>query len=284
VLFVYDQNGQLLGEYDATGKAIREYVWLGDTPIAVFVPPVLQANPPVVYFIHADHLGTPQVVVDKNNAVRWQWFTEPFGVTVVNNNPGGLGAFTFPLRFPGQYADQESGLSYNYFRTYDNSTGRYTTPDPIGLAGGINPFAYVENQPTKYTDPSGLQSQSDPGEGRPSSPGPGLWSPVPEANRTIARWLDRAFKTKEKEECPPPRRECKLYDGEFHLDVGDSDIYPSEEGGKPKTVHFGGTIYCFYRCPSGDHRVRSHYAPPGMEAMFNTKQKVMNWCPQTLDD
>ncbi len=113
VIFAYDQQGHLLGEYDSTGKAIREYVWLGDTPIAVFVPPVLQANPPVVYFIHADHLGTPQVVVDKNNAIRWQWFTEPFGVTVVNNNPSNLGAFTFPLRSPGQYADQESGLFYN---------------------------------------------------------------------------------------------------------------------------------------------------------------------------
>jgi len=94
--------------------------------------------------------------VDKNNAVRWQWFTEPFGVTAANTNPSGLGAFTFPLRFPGQYADQESGLNYNYFRTYDNSTGRYTQSDPIGLDGGINTYAYVSNRPTTNVDPSGL--------------------------------------------------------------------------------------------------------------------------------
>jgi RHS repeat-associated protein len=61
-------------------------------------------------------------------------------------------------RSPGQYYDQEKGLHYNYHRYYDPKTGRYLTPDPIGLRGGINLFAYVGNNPTGYVDPSGLQS------------------------------------------------------------------------------------------------------------------------------
>jgi RHS repeat-associated protein len=158
VLFAYDQSGQLLGEYDATGKALREYIWLGTTPVAMFTPdPANAANPPLVYFIHADHIDTPRVVVDKNNKTRWRWLAEPFGTTAPETNPSGLGAFTQNLRFPGQYADQETGLNYNYFRDYDPSLGRYVQSDPIGLAGGVNTYAYVGGNPLRDADPEGLQ-------------------------------------------------------------------------------------------------------------------------------
>ena len=58
--------------------------------------------------------------------------------------------------YPGQYYDQETGLHYNYFRYYNPQTGRYITPDPIGLEGGINLFAYVQNDPMNFIDPWGL--------------------------------------------------------------------------------------------------------------------------------
>lgn len=157
VIFVYDQSGHLLGEYDSTGKALREYVWLGDTPLALFTPdPAGAANPPLIYFVFADHLDTPRIVVNTGNQMRWRWLAEPFGTTAPENNPSGLGAFTFNLRFPGQYFDSESGLAYNHFRDYDPTTGRYAQSDPIGLAGGINTYAYVGGNPLSYTDRQGL--------------------------------------------------------------------------------------------------------------------------------
>lgn len=158
VLFAYDQAGQLLGEYDNTGNALREYIWLEDTPVALFTPdpanPV--ANPPVAYFIQADHLNTPRVVLSKSNQVRWRWLAEPFGTTAPETNPSALGAFTQNLRFPGQYADSETGLSYNTMRDYDATLGRYVQSDPIGLAGGINTYAYVGGNPVGRIDPIGL--------------------------------------------------------------------------------------------------------------------------------
>jgi RHS repeat-associated protein len=157
VVFVHDQAGHLLGEYDQNGAAIREYVWLRDTPIAMFMPdPVNPSGEPLVYYIHTDHLNTPRVVVDKNNATRWRWLAEPFGTTAPEVNPSGLSSFTFNLRFPGQYADAESGLFYNYFRYYAPDGGAYRQSDPIGLGGGINTYGYAGGSPTQYVDPRGL--------------------------------------------------------------------------------------------------------------------------------
>ncbi|MFY1667621.1 RHS repeat-associated core domain-containing protein [Pseudomonas sp. Pseu.R1] len=59
------------------------------------------------------------------------------------------------LRFQGQYLDRETGLHYNTFRFYDPDVGRFTTPDPIGLAGGLNLYAYAPN-PVGWVDPWGL--------------------------------------------------------------------------------------------------------------------------------
>lgn len=74
-----------------------------------------------------------------------------------DENPSSLGALEFNLRFPGQYADKETNLYYNYFRDYDPVLGRYEQSDPIGLYGGLNTYAYVGSQVTSRTDPTGLQ-------------------------------------------------------------------------------------------------------------------------------
>ncbi len=75
-----------------------------------------------------------------------------------DENPSGQGAFEFPLRFPGQYADNESNIHYNYFRNYDTTIGRYVESDPIGLRGGMNTYAYVKGNPLKWSDAKGLDT------------------------------------------------------------------------------------------------------------------------------
>jgi RHS repeat-associated protein len=156
VIYLYDEEGQLLGEYDHEGRAIREYVWLQNVPIAVFAPNAADANgPPLVFYIHADHLNAPRAVVDTDGMTRWRWLAEPFGTTAPEVDPSGRGPLAFGLRFPGQVADAESGLFYNDTRYYDSTLGRYTTADRIGQAGGINLYGYVDGNPVNAVDPTG---------------------------------------------------------------------------------------------------------------------------------
>ncbi|MBI4696479.1 MAG: RHS repeat-associated core domain-containing protein [Gammaproteobacteria bacterium] len=60
------------------------------------------------------------------------------------------------LGLPGQIYTPNGWFVHNYFREYDPSTGRYLQSDPIGLSGGINPYAYVKGNPVRFIDPFGL--------------------------------------------------------------------------------------------------------------------------------
>ena len=111
-----------------------------------------------LYFIHVDHLNTPRLIADDQQRAVWQWEQqEPFGANAPDENPLGLGLFEFPLRFPGQYFDNETNHHYNYFRDYYPMLGRYSQSDPIGLRGGINTYAYAFDNPLMLIDPKGLE-------------------------------------------------------------------------------------------------------------------------------
>jgi YD repeat-containing protein len=97
--FIYEGH-KLLGEYDADGNVINEYVYLGSTPIAM-------STTTKTYKIYTDHLNTPRRVADESNSIVWQWESTPFGET----KP--IGTLEFNLRFAGQYFDKETETHYN---------------------------------------------------------------------------------------------------------------------------------------------------------------------------
>ena len=168
--YVYDEDGNIMGETGnggASSNGTTDYIWL-PTPAgtSVLVGAVVNGNS---YAVHTDHLGTPRRLTDAQNKPAWQLAYSAFGdnapttaqnhfkpTAAMSEGDDKKAALTFNLRFPGQYFDAESGLSYNYFRTYDAKTGRYTQSDPIGLNGGWNRYAYVGGNPLSYTDPRGL--------------------------------------------------------------------------------------------------------------------------------
>ena len=155
VEFVYDEAGHLLGEYDGNGDLLEETIWMGDLPVAT-----LQANGSGginVFYVHADHLSTPKTITrPTDNAIVWRWDQDPFGTAAPNANPSGLGAFSYNLRFPGQYFDAETGFNQNTNRDYDSAIGRYAQSDPSGLVGGVNTYAYAKMNPITRRDPLGL--------------------------------------------------------------------------------------------------------------------------------
>ncbi|HFL5761928.1 TPA: RHS repeat domain-containing protein, partial [Stenotrophomonas maltophilia] len=156
---LYDEAGQWLGNYSATGQAQRQAIWLDNYPVALINMPA--TGVPELAYVQPDHLGTPRVVVDPvRNVAIWEWSnkSEVFGNQIPSADPDGDGvAFELALRFPGQQATDVSGLFYNYQREYDPAVGRYSQSDPIGLAAGPNTFGYVMGNPMSWIDPEGLE-------------------------------------------------------------------------------------------------------------------------------
>jgi RHS repeat-associated protein len=138
----------------------RDYVWIDDIPVGVVDH---NASVAVVNFIHADGLGSPRVVTDGAGVAQWKWpyISNPFG----EHAPVSPSGYTLNLRFPGQYFDAESGLSYNINREYEAATGRYVQADPIGLAAGSNIYSYVSSTPLAASDSMGLQESPSVGPG-----------------------------------------------------------------------------------------------------------------------
>ncbi|MHC8409187.1 RHS repeat-associated core domain-containing protein [Pseudomonas sp. Hz4] len=119
------------------------------------------------FYYQLDHLGTPQELTDYSGEIVWSAKYNAYG-KVTRLAFGGGEQLEQPLRFQGQYFDAESGLHYNRHRYYDPEVGRYLTPDPIKLAGGLNQYQYTPN-PTGWVDPLGLSGNCPP----PNKPGCG---------------------------------------------------------------------------------------------------------------
>ena len=103
-----------------------------------------------IYYYFNDQLGTPQELVTAQGEIVWSAVYKSYGNLAIDYQ-----TVPQPLRLPGQYFDEESGLHYNRHRYYDPHCARYISQDPIGLAGGENAYSYVAN-PITWIDPLGL--------------------------------------------------------------------------------------------------------------------------------
>ncbi|MCF5097697.1 type IV secretion protein Rhs, partial [Pseudomonas gessardii] len=189
------QGDKIIAEH--TAGQHRSYLYEPDSfrPLALlegFGPANTQA-----FHYQLDHLGTPQELTNAQGKIVWSAHYRAYGqiarldVDTVDN----------PLRFQGQYFDRESGLHYNRHRYYNPDNGRYLTPDPVKLAGGLNGYLYVPN-PTGWVDPLGLTCKAGncPGqkntrpsphneESPPSTSGQTRFTTYEQASNKAMEWL-----------------------------------------------------------------------------------------------
>ena len=156
--FIWDGN-RLLSE--TRGSQTKTYVYEQDG----FVP-VAQLDEQGIQYYHTDHLGTPRELTDTAGNITWEATYQTWGNTLKvvyqpveaeaeTNTKNELAPAIQPLRFQGQYFDEETGLHYNRFRFFDPDIGRYISQDPIGINGGFNLYQYAAS-PAGWVDPLGL--------------------------------------------------------------------------------------------------------------------------------
>jgi RHS repeat-associated protein len=136
---------------EALSKKTREYVYYPATfePLAMLRG---SADEQQVYHYHNDPNGCPTRLTDEQGQVAWAARYDAWGK--VDSLP--IHRVDQPLRLQGQYADGETGLSYNRHRYYDAEIGSFVSQDPLGLAAGENVYVFAPNV-QGWVDPLGLK-------------------------------------------------------------------------------------------------------------------------------
>ncbi len=169
VTYTYNYQGQRVSKtvggtttyflYDLEGRILEEYVDANNSVVYVYMDGELNsiieeiAGTKKAYYVVNDHLGQPRLMLDWADKLSQERYGTPFGETHSEYKLSTVGAQN--VRFPGQYYDSETGYHQNWFRDYDPIGGRYLQPDPVGLAGGNNPYRYANANPVNYYDPNG---------------------------------------------------------------------------------------------------------------------------------
>ena len=156
-----------------------------------------------------------------------------------------------PVRFQGQWFDDESGLHYNFNRYYDPACGSYISQDPIGLDGGTRSYGYVHN-PLSWVDPFGLACEN-----------------VNATNRT------EAFNAA-KDRAGVPRSQQPIEQGSFRPRYPDSvkdGVGTNLNEGNPASQ---GRWYK-YETPQGDRYIVEHDVDPYQDPHFHAvENKPLN--------
>jgi len=147
--WLYQNQLNPIAELDSTGAMVSRFVYGSRGNVPDYL-----VRGGAVYRLVTDHLGSVRAVVDTATGAVAQWTSYDAWGNVLADSGSGFQ----PFGFAGGMADSATGLVRFGARDYDPAVGRWTAKDPIGFRGGeTNLYAYVNNAPTLWADPTGLQ-------------------------------------------------------------------------------------------------------------------------------
>jgi len=148
----YASNGKLM--YRQANNQHIEYYYLGGKLVA-------NKKGSTVTYLHSDYLGSTAAESNTSGTVTSRMHYQPFGESIEPPKDD--------IGYTGHKFDTDLGLSYMQARYYDPVIGRFYSNDPVGTLGhlygsngihGFNRYAYANNNPYKYIDPTGMAPES----------------------------------------------------------------------------------------------------------------------------
>ena len=155
------RGGHVAYETTEGGTLTRSYTWGTSTDDLVAIHDHEGGGH---YYIVQDRLRSVRALLDDAGAWQASWRYELFGATLYES---GQVPFTVRFRWAGAQYDEETGFYYLRSRYHDPVHGRFIQEDPIGLAGGVNLYAYADGDPTSARDPSGMGAEPEPEDRSP---------------------------------------------------------------------------------------------------------------------
>ncbi len=175
VSYAYDYQGRLYSRTEDGGNGARKQLYSGAQVVAEYgaggkrylcgpgIDNVLGFHDGAARYLHRDGLGSVTLATDGSNEVLERVSYDAFGMPTFRDAEYGPAESATGNRqlFTGREWEGELGL-YNYrARFYAPEAGRFVSPDPIGVSGGLNLYGYCGNNPVNLTDPSGLGPAED---------------------------------------------------------------------------------------------------------------------------
>ena len=156
--FIYDGDDLAL-EVDGAGNLLREYTYYPGIDQPHGMRQWAGGAGGASYYYVLQQPGHVKGLVNLNDQLVNEYRYTLFGMPV-NGFP--VQGTANPLQYMAREVDAATGLYYVRNRWYDPQMGRFVSEDPIGLAGGINQYAYVGNNPLSFRDPTGLSPCDNP--------------------------------------------------------------------------------------------------------------------------
>ena len=167
--FKYDQSGRLIYEsktsqYHGEGSGTEKKVYLYDESGIIGMVYTSESGTTTTYYFQRNLLGDVVGIYTNSGTKVGGYAYDAWGNCTITLNSDGS-AIRNPIRYRGYYYDEDTKLYFLNARYYCPEWRRFISPDDTAYldpesVNGLNLYAYCNNDPVNYADPSGCKSAS----------------------------------------------------------------------------------------------------------------------------